>query len=515
MERKKRRKINHWTIVIILLLSFSSIIVHSQEKSEEKEDASKEINLNSIEMKENSKRDEDANLSNGIKLTIGTNVEIPINNNDDKNKEDNNNDNNDEGDSSKDDKNKVKNDIRQKAEGGIKIEGGGFSVQLNEAQRQKEELEEERRQIEMRREEKRKKKELEQDKRMENSVKYTKDYWFPGKKEASEFVERYPKPYGWPPKDKDPKMRTIFISMASYRDPVCPSTLIDLFQQSAFPDRIFVGVYQQNSKLEPDCIASLPQKTMRYLSQIRILRIDHSDADGPCTARYWCSQLYQGEDYFMQIDSHTRFLKDWDVHQIRMWESLNDRFPEHKRKIVVSTYPIAYNVSEDTYPHDYEKYVPIMCYGKFRDQLIVPAGAMISSGPEVIFESPFIAAGWFFGPGNLLYEVPFDPGLPHVFLGEEVLYSIRLWVAGWRIYNPDLSILAHYYLRTDQPKIWGDVNNFFGKGKAATDTIRRSLLFLKDGGPLPKYSPSEEGVKEYYRHFGVNIEEQTFRKICG
>ncbi len=36
-------------------------------------------------------------------------------------------------------------------------------------------------------------------------------------------------------------------------------------------------------------------------------------------------------------------------------------------------------------------------------------------------------------PGSmwLLQEVPFDPELPYLFMGEELLYSARLWTHGW------------------------------------------------------------------------------------
>jgi UDP-GlcNAc:polypeptide alpha-N-acetylglucosaminyltransferase len=30
-----------------------------------------------------------------------------------------------------------------------------------------------------------------------------------------------------------------------------------------------------------------------------------------------------------------------------------------------------------------------------------------------------------------MQEVPFDPELPYLFMGEELLYSARLWTAGW------------------------------------------------------------------------------------
>jgi Glycosyltransferase (GlcNAc) len=45
-------------------------------------------------------------------------------------------------------------------------------------------------------------------------------------------------------------------------------------------------------------------------------------------------------------------------------------------------------------------------------------------------QTPFAAAGFLFYAGHILREVPFDPHLPYLFDGEEILYSARLWTHG-------------------------------------------------------------------------------------
>ena len=48
----------------------------------------------------------------------------------------------------------------------------------------------------------------------------------------------------------------------------------------------------------------------------------------------------------------------------------------------------------------------------------------------LMVQTPFAAAGFLFYAGNILREVPFDPHLPYLFDGEEILYSARLWTHG-------------------------------------------------------------------------------------
>ncbi len=43
--------------------------------------------------------------------------------------------------------------------------------------------------------------------------------------------------------------------------------------------------------------------------QIRTITIPFADAKGPTNARHLAATLYRGEDYFMQIDSHTSFIQ--------------------------------------------------------------------------------------------------------------------------------------------------------------------------------------------------------------
>ena len=55
-------------------------------------------------------------------------------------------------------------------------------------------------------------------------------------------------------------------------------------------------------------------------------------------------------------------------------------------------------------------------------------------------------------------QVPFDPFLPWIFMGEEISMSARLWTAGYDIFSPTINVLNHYYVRRHYPKFWESVN---------------------------------------------------------
>jgi hypothetical protein len=78
--------------------------------------------------------------------------------------------------------------------------------------------------------------------------------------------------------------------------------------------------------------------------------------------------------------------------------------------------------------------------------------------PSIPIYAPFVAAGFFFTYSDFLYEVPFDPFLPWIFMGEEISMSARLWTSGYDIFSPTVNVLNHYYVRRHYPKFWETVN---------------------------------------------------------
>jgi hypothetical protein len=78
--------------------------------------------------------------------------------------------------------------------------------------------------------------------------------------------------------------------------------------------------------------------------------------------------------------------------------------------------------------------------------------------------APFTAAGYFVAHSDFLREVPFDPFLPWIFMGEEVIMSTRLWTSGFDIFSPTHSVVGHIYVRRHKPKFWESVHRAFHEG---------------------------------------------------
>lgn len=273
----------------------------------------------------------------------------------------------------------------------------------------------------------------------------------------------------------------IFISIASYRDDECSVTLQSLFENAKYWDRCYVGICQQNNKTDNDCLININTDNI-YKKNIRIIRISYKEAKGPTYARFLCSSLWDGEDYYFQIDSHTTFTTDWDEKLINMIKEIKEK--KLSLKPVISHYPIStYNIykNEKKVPHiKTAEYIPDIGILKL-------SAAIYTDTNNDYLKSCYMSAGMFFCESSFLNEIPFDPNLDYLFMGEEILTSVRFYTYGWDIFTPKENIIYHEYTRENKPKYHNDNKDKFDDKKA----IEKVKLLLN------KYNDSEDKYNDY------------------
>lgn len=304
----------------------------------------------------------------------------------------------------------------------------------------------------------------------------------------------------------DLSKKRVFVSVASYRDKECPMTISSLFNNAEYPERVYIGICQQNKIGDIECF----DKEYRYANQIRIMKLPEYEAQGPTWARYLCSKLWNGEDYYFQIDSHTKLVKGWDTKIINMLTKLQNE--KNNRKIVISHYPPNYEDYKEE-SSTLQHLVPRICKAFFNNRgMISFHGAEIHNTKGECYLVPYVAAGMFFCESNFLNELPFDPNLPYLFVGEEVLLSTRFWTNGWDIYTPSENIAYHYYTRADEPKIWTD------KRYSDEQALQKVKLLLGlEMGNVNMESElygmgKQRRLSDYYEFAGIDLKNKTITK---
>ena len=222
----------------------------------------------------------------------------------------------------------------------------------------------------------------------------------------------------------------------------------------------------QDVEPDEDCykaFCDLPEgKELCEKGHIRLLDINEPESLGPYAARYFASKIWYGEQWFMQTDAHMTFVQDWDAISVEMLKIAPSKKP------VLSHYPPSHlaNLEKEAIQPASRLCGPVFATSDLENQIIRLEGAnkydrIQAKHPRF---APFTAAGYFVAHSDFLREVPFDPFLPWIFMGEEIIMSARLWTAGYDIFSPRQSVVGHIYVRRHKPKFWESVHRAFSFG---------------------------------------------------
>ena len=246
---------------------------------------------------------------------------------------------------------------------------------------------------------------------------------------------------------------SIFISIASYRDPELTRTIKSAIENAAHPEDIYFGVVlQEMEKFEPD---------LSWVPNLSLSKIHPKFARGAGFARAEAMKLYKGEDYYLQIDSHTLFEKNWDtlcINELKRAQEI-----AKNNKVILSYFPPPFNIDNKglvtivkgskTHPPYATKQIPKLTKRNEWTAERVEFSDKARKSPEL---STTILAGFVFTTGDIVQEVPYDPEIS--FFGEEICFAVRAWTRGWDIYSPSMTIVYHFYTREGYKKIWKDRN---------------------------------------------------------
>jgi hypothetical protein len=245
----------------------------------------------------------------------------------------------------------------------------------------------------------------------------------------------------------------IFISIASYRDPLLATTVKDAYNNAANKDNLVFGIVDQSYGME-----TFDPGYFEFKKQIRYVRVDPHLSRGACWARHLVQTLYNEEDYYFQIDSHTIFDKDWDKTFIAHHRHLE----QYHAMPVISSYPYAFDIVDNDLTNLKKGSKSTECQVltvntehtfKNDNELHVTArgGYYKKQEPTHGF---LVAGGCMFSHGHLVERVPYDPHL--YFSGEECTLALRMWTHGYNIFHvPDMP-LYHQYVGKYRTKVWAD-----------------------------------------------------------
>ena len=263
----------------------------------------------------------------------------------------------------------------------------------------------------------------------------------------------------------------IFVQIASYRDPELEKTIQSMIENAKKPNNLRIGICRQYHPEDGFDTLNDYRKDKRF----RILDVLYSESKGVCWARNQVQQLYGGEQYTLQIDSHMRFEKNWDDEFIKMVKQLQKK---GFKKPLLTGYVSSFNPEND--PAERIKEPWRMVFDRF-----IPEGAVFFL-PETIpgwekLKEPvtarFYSAHFAFTVGQFSTEVQHDPEF--YFHGEEISIAARAYTHGYDLFHPHKTLIWHEYTRKGRTKQWDDDSDWVNKNNVSHSKNRK--LFSMDG----------------------------------
>lgn len=305
-------------------------------------------------------------------------------------------------------------------------------------------------------------------------------------------------------------MPSIFVQIAAYRDFEVTPTILDAIKQSSGNHQINFGVhfvYLDESEINVPELPNVKFTTSKAPENI-----------GLGIGRALAHQFYDGEDYYLQCDSHSRFIEGWDEVLIH---SVLDYQIQGISKPLLTMYPANY-----WYPSLTAKYVEkdVLTKGylsnisfhenpdQFRSIRIPLQTSMPVTDGNKFVKS--VSGGSIFTVKGFL---PFNTDI--AFYGEEIWLAARAYTNGYDLLVPKQQYMYHlYYDHTKQAEInkrkllWKDFPEEFG----ALDKISKDLIYktLTEGTTGDLLLGTQRTIADYGMFAGLDFVNGELIETC-
>jgi hypothetical protein len=227
--------------------------------------------------------------------------------------------------------------------------------------------------------------------------------------------------------------KSIFVQISSYHDYELEKTLRNALLKSSGETHIVFGIhsifFNNNDWLEP----------VKKFSNVKLIESKAPENLGVGIGRHVAHQLYSGEDYYFQIDAHSRFDQNWDTFLINEIENhKNNGF----QKPIITNYPKPYWYEGDIEVTRNVQEPVLQFYWKSKENFYKyrQPGQDTIVNPVGNIHSISISGGCMFSEGEFL-----KPNSLIFFDGEEVFNAARAYTSGYDLFVPAKPFMYHLY----------------------------------------------------------------------
>jgi hypothetical protein len=178
-------------------------------------------------------------------------------------------------------------------------------------------------------------------------------------------------------------MASIFVQIASYQDFELPKTVIDAVEKSSGNHVICFGVH--------NCVVENHQIFIPMVPNFRMQESQAPENIGVGLGRSIANSLYNGQDYYLQVDGHTRFYDNWDEELIR---NILEMQAQGIKKPLLSAYPSSYSYNNNLKEHcDWDRSVTSISFAEKPEQFeqtLIPSQLAKSLSVSAVLNSAVV-----------------------------------------------------------------------------------------------------------------------------
>ena len=291
----------------------------------------------------------------------------------------------------------------------------------------------------------------------------------------------------------------IFVSIAAYRDPQLVPTIHDCLAAARHPERLRFCICWQRGEDErlPGWVSG---------RQFNVIEVPFQESRGVCWARSVIMDLWDCEEWYLQLDSHHRFAPDWDVRLLQHASAVGGP------RTVLSAFPPAFTLAGN------RSSTPLLtAHDRFdEDGIPLPAGILFPQWRPGLppRRTRYLSAAFLFAPGSFVEDVPYDPEL--YFHGEETMLTVRAFTAGYDLYQPCDILLWHEYTRAYRRKHWEDhvPGSTVDLPWYERDALSRARIrqLLAERRPSRHGLGNRRSLADYERYAGISFQTRRIQE---
>jgi hypothetical protein len=302
--------------------------------------------------------------------------------------------------------------------------------------------------------------------------------------------------------------KTIFIGFPAYNEEDVELTITTALGNAKYPENIHFGILLHYTNGNFPDISVYPN--------VKYIKSDYPIGLGTGQSRKIVASLHEDEEYYLQVDAHTIFKRNWDSILIKRYEELNKLFYKPIITTMVPTWSKdefgnILNQNDEQDMSDIEPWG--MSFKEINEDIFINTGLPTPHHKKIDFktfyhEQYLVAANFFFTKSTYLEEIPFDVKIKY---HEENITAMRAWTRGYQFFaiKEDIMWTRVMYNKNMPEDSWRNMLSVKDKnGITFYHLAIEGLLRNKDlltGKVLGKWgAPSQQDLNDYEEVSGIN-----------